>query len=291
MTHSKGTNDSVLNSFKYFDENEGIFLGTISVGTRTGRPSNEIDLKKVNPEARFDTRLEAFYLLSNYWINWNDPNYYDETKRSITPLRIIFEYQEEHIFDIPQKVIEIASGNTRPGRKIRDNAKSININVSDLDSGNKKYQESFNKNKKKFKIRMKVKKSSRKSSSNIADYEIVKGLSSILSELESQDASGSNNNLSSNGCYIDDFSSALNLSSKKGKTHKRKTTMSKNRSKNANTTKIAAEEVKFLGSTKKISRRKKTRPSSISIGTLSLLNIVKSLDEISTEMESARTNN
>lgn len=69
IVHTKGTNDSVLNSFKYFDKNEGIFLGTISVGTRTGRPCNEIDLKKVNSEARFDTRLEAFYLLSNYWLN------------------------------------------------------------------------------------------------------------------------------------------------------------------------------------------------------------------------------
>lgn len=205
-------------------------------------------------------------------------------------MRTIFEYQEEHIFDIPQKVVRIVSDEMRSGRKTRDNANSININVSNLDSG-EKYQNSFNKNKKKLKIRMKVKKSSRKSSSNVTDYEVVKGLSSILSELESQDASGSNNNLSSSGCYNDDFSSALILSSKKRKTHKRKTTMSKNRSKDANSTKIVAEEVKFLGSTKKISRRKKTRPSSISIGNLSLLNIVKSLDEISTEMESTKTNN
>jgi hypothetical protein len=275
-----------LKNFKHFDEIGEGFLETISVGTRTGRPTNEVDLENVNSDERFSTRNEAFRLLSNYCTNYNA--YYEKPNQRISPLLIIFEYQEEHVFDIPKKTAATASVNMRLRRKIHDNSKSINIEVSDLDSG-KHLDTCSNKNKKKFKIRKKNKKSSGNSISYAADYEVIKGLDSILSGFESQDASGSNHNLSSNGYYNDDVTSEVHLTPKR-LVHKRMNTMSKFSAKATNSSQVLVDDSNYLMTTKKVTGRRKTRPLSSRNGTLSIFDIVKNLDEISSEMESSITN-
>jgi hypothetical protein len=279
-SYSKYTNHSVLKNFKHFDKIGEVFLDTISVGTRTGRPSNKVDLENVDSDERFSTRSEALNLLSNYRVNYNASYHCDEPKQLISPLLILFEYQEEHVFDIPQKTTPTASDNVRL-RRIHDNSKSIDIEVSDLDSGKHIDKKPRKDN---------PSKSSGNSISYAADYELIKGLDSILSGFESQDANGSINNLSSNGYYNDDVKSQVHLSPEKSQFHKRTNTMSKVSAKAVNSSRVLVDDSNYLMTIKKVPGRRKTRPLSSRHGKLSLFDIVKNLDEISSEMESSITN-
>ena len=68
----------------------------IETGTRTGRPSEA--LSDSESKKRFRTRVKAFKFLSNYWTK--STKFSEKTRRSISPLKCIFDYQEEFIFDI-----------------------------------------------------------------------------------------------------------------------------------------------------------------------------------------------
>ena len=75
---------------------------SITVGTRTGKPENRNDLTGIDSRKRFRTRVVAFKFLSKYWsVSKNGQISTENVRRSISPLKCIFEYQEEHVFDIP----------------------------------------------------------------------------------------------------------------------------------------------------------------------------------------------
>lgn len=91
--------DVFMGSFNSFEIEQNL---TISVGTRTGKPATDKDLKKVDSEERFRTRVEAFSFLSKYWLPvLRSKKLPEVAKRSLSPLKIIFEFQEEEIFEIP----------------------------------------------------------------------------------------------------------------------------------------------------------------------------------------------
>ena len=133
---------------------------SIEVGTRTGKPANKNDMDNINKKLRFKTRVKAFYFLSNYWMNIKKTRKLPEiVRRALSPLKLIFEYQEEHIFDII------------PERK----SQNIKIEIKQLDESCKKA------------TKKKGKKLRRKGSGQKRERKIVKQLSFILSALESQD--------------------------------------------------------------------------------------------------------
>mmetsp|Transcript_10150 Transcript_10150/g.8950 ORF Transcript_10150/g.8950 Transcript_10150/m.8950 type:complete len:321 (+) Transcript_10150:24-986(+) len=230
---------------------------TIIVGTRTGKPANKKDLTRVNSKKRFNVRVSAFDILANYWLSSDSTQKSAETeRRSISPLKWIFEYQEEHIFDIPVRRV------------------SPKIEVQPLDKSSKK-----------MKPRRKIRKNGRKGSTQTKANKIIDGLSSILSELESQDETKHSDNYEDYNDFGDAYKS-LNRSSKGRKSGK---CTSKIRKKTSISSKIVNKNSSFLKPASRKPRTRKNRPSSISYGQVSLFKIVKSLDEISSEMESSDT--
>ncbi|CAI2367393.1 unnamed protein product [Moneuplotes crassus] len=234
-----------IDSFNSFEIVQNL---TINVGIRTGKPAAGVDLKLINSKERFKTRVDAFSFLSKYWLPINRSKKLPEVaKRSLSPLKIIFDFQEEEIFEIP------------PER----NSRNIQIEIGQFDESPLK----------KVQRKRRVKRTSRKTSANCNQSKIIKGLSSILSELESQDDT-----------KVSDYCDITSLRS----TNSRKTTSkgrkSGTRTKASISSKSIASNAGLLKPSVRKVRVKKNRISSMSYGKICLSTIVKSLDEISSEL-------
>ena len=201
--------------------------------------------------------------MSKYWsFSGNGSKSTEVLRRSISPLKCIFDYQEEHVFDIPPE------RNLTPKIKI----------------------ENFESTSKKSKLRRRPRKLGRKGSAQNKNNKIIKGLSFILSELESQDETKHSD---SNGCHGGDYSFSDEFHAKmdqKNNNTTQKKMKSRRRSKASNSSKAISNSNSLLKPASKKPRARKDRHVSVSYAQASLLNIVKSLDEISTEMESSYTN-
>jgi hypothetical protein len=267
-------NDS---EFEKYNCNVEGFIHSIEVGCRTGRPD---DISVIDTERRFETRVRAFNFLSNYW---NTPNTKKEQeRRSLSPLRIIFEFQEEQVFDIPRPVIK-KEGINRTEMMNSSIIRRTNITVSSLETDSQCKQK-FNKNlKKRMRIpgrRVRRKVSAARKSTNGMNNSVIEGLSSILSELETE-ANSSSRKKSSNSKFCDNFTSALkvNHSNDYGKyLAPRKSTF--------NSTKMVKEE-NSKSRLVKIKKYRKNRPSSICYSQNKMLEIIKSLDELSSGIGSS----
>jgi hypothetical protein len=267
----------VFGDLEIFNQ-EGSFTLNIETGSRTGKPTEAIT--ESESKKRFRTRVTAFKFLSNYWTK--SSKFSEKTRRSISPLKCIFDYQEEFIFDI--QPCEASEASPVVQKKVK--VPPVQIKISELDENATNEYISFGK---KRKTKAKPKRKLKKGSSNSSQKAVIDSLSTILSELESEDGTISSGYLSSKKIHHEDFSTSAYLevsSSKKP----RKKTVSKARSKASNSSKVIADNASFLKPAPRRTRTKKSRPASISYGQMSLMGIVKSLDEISTEMESNNTN-
>lgn len=221
-------NEEFESSLCSFDINEGNELLEIDVGTRTGKPSAS-NIGSVNSEKRFRTRVRAFEFLNKYWLPVRrSRGFHEVAKRSISPLKIIFEYQEEEIFDIP------------PERK----SMNVKIAVGGFDDCSPK----------KIRVKRRGRKAARKGSANCDKSRIIEGLSSILSEMESQDETKVSD-------YCDTTTS---FKSKSSKTISRRT--KSKRSKVSGSQKSIGSGASFLKPSVRRTKKKKSRPSSISYG-------------------------
>ena len=120
----------------------------IDVSTATGRSNTGEQL--IPTKARFEIRAQAFNYLSTYFNSFKKDSEVDDIElRSTSPLKMIFDYQEEHIFDVKRDM----------------SPSNITIKVSSFDDATKNSANrgSFNKSKKVRKHR--VKKSKRKNTS------------------------------------------------------------------------------------------------------------------------------
>lgn len=260
----------------------------IETGSRTGKPNVMISLADINLEQRFATRVTAFNLLSKYWRGNGKETILEKPQRSTSPLRNIFEYQEEYVFDIPiQQFTSNQVGGSENTRKepthIRD---IINIEVSKFENEDA-YGLCFNKNKSKKKMHKKKRSmyASRKNSS-YDQKQVITGLSSILSELESDNPSLSSSKQIMDSLVCDNFTSAVRIQSRKTTATSLKSS-SKIRKKTNKSSKIVCENNSFLKpQASRKARTKKSRPASISYSQQKMLGLIKSLDEISTELES-----
>lgn len=278
-----------LREYTHFDNEAVCFTLEIEVGTRTGKPSNPKMLAQINLEKRFETRVKAFSFLSNYWCQNGAKTKIEKPMRSISPLRFIFEYQEEHIFDVPASVFQSYDENHQltPVKNQQANFE-IKIEVSDLD-GDRSYGLCFNKS-----LRRKVKKTKkkapsaqRKNTSKNTKKVILESLTSILSEMETREPSLCSQKLpETDDSYGASFSSKYLTTSKSTQ----KQSENVNRKKVSNSLKQVVPEGDFLKPAVKRERLKKKRPASISYQQMSLLGMIKSLDEISSEMESSDLN-
>ncbi|CAI2364986.1 unnamed protein product [Moneuplotes crassus] len=221
---------------------------TINVGTRTGKPATKEDLESIDSDQRFKTRVNAFSFLSKYWLPVLRSEKLPEiAKRSISPLRIIFDFQEEEIFDIPP---ERKAGNIMTG--------TCSVSQSSH---------------KRIRVKRRTKRACRKISDKNNKTKIIKGLSSILSELESQDET-----------KISDYCDMTSLSATKSYKASSKGRKSRVRTKGSNSTKSISSNIAYHKRIARKNKTKKSRPLSISYGQICLSTIVKNLDEISSEL-------
>ena len=238
------------------------FLDEIDVSSATGRTSKKG--QQTTSEQRFDIRVKAFDFLSNMFNeNALSPISFKNLRigrRSYSPLKEIFDYQEEHIFNTVCKKKPI----------------KVSISVSDFEQKDDiledaKYLTSFNKYKKVKPLRKrKVSKANRKNTS----YKITQKherLNLIKSSLES-DWNFSSNQVNKPSC--------------------RKISVSKRSINSLKNIDQGCDLLKPTNPSRPITKKLNSRKNLKSISYLSsdLRELVKSLEEISTEMESSEAN-
>ena len=286
---NKTCSSSKLREFAQY-ENEGVcFTLEIEVGSRTGKPSNPKTLALINLEKRFETRVKAFSFLSNYWCQKGAKTKIEKPLRSISPLRFIFEYQEEHIFDIPACAFQNYEENHQlTPVKNHQAGFGFKIEVSDLD-GDNTYGLCFNKSLKRKvkKTKKKAPSAQRKNTSKNTNKVILDSLTSILSEMETRETSFCSQKLPET-CDSYGYSSSSKYLTTSKSTQKQSESVS--RKKISNSLKQVVPEGDFLKPAEKRERLKKKRPASISYQQMSMKGMIKSLDEISSEMESSDRN-
>jgi len=193
--------------FNIFDQDSDGFPHSIEVGVRTGKPDQ---IKYLNSDKRYRVRVEAFTRLSNYWVGENSK--LEIPLRSLSPLRCIFEYQEEYIFDIPQSEVCKETSHNDNSAQTRESLKdSIKIQVSSFEQ--KKNEDYSQKNlKKEYKLSTSKSRKTCKNKMNIrVRKSTIHGLSCILDDLETQDKSSEYKDSDIN--VSENFSSALKASS------------------------------------------------------------------------------
>lgn len=273
------TGATSMKGYKKYDEQNYESEFIISLGLRTGRPDSDLSLANINIEKRFKTRVAAFNFLNKYWVSSKKSSRFEMPLRSTSPLRTIFEYQEENIFDVPQVYLSATNYTFTKEQHVPD---SIRIEISQFEESTdskKGSKRGVSKNKKLLKSK---KKATLRKNTSLDQNNIITGLSSILSDLESEDTT--NPTLKASDISISkDFSTAMKSFSKKST---KSSSSQKGKKKATKSSKGVSQNGIFLNPSIKAV---KTRTTSLSYSTKQMMGLIKDLDEISSGLESINT--